>query len=73
MTRGPHMYWLKSPSSNYNSVPSSNPLVNLVSYEDAASAAIKVLLNGQLPQFIELKYCPQVLMVKYILQPITNH
>lgn len=47
MTRGPHIYWLKSADSNSYSATSYNPLINLISYEDAASAAVKVLQNGQ--------------------------
>lgn len=41
--RGPHSYWLKSQQSL---PPDDGSVINLINYEDAAKASIKVLENG---------------------------
>ena len=44
-TRGPHSYWLKQIQSL---PPDEGNIINLIHYEDAAKASIKVLEKGHL-------------------------
>jgi hypothetical protein len=41
-TRGPHTFWLKNGTVTSN----ADGLVNMLHYEDAATAAIAAVLNG---------------------------